>query len=255
MALKNALLVADVMHKRLIPRVNQFTYKVYYLAFPISRLSELASNILSVNRFNLLSFYEKDHKAEEGKSEAWIRGVLKEHGITAADGDIVLACLPRVLGYVFNPVSFWFCLDKQGGLRAVLAEVNNTFKENHNYLLSHADQRVITSDDWLTASKVFYVSPFLEVKGNYRFRFYYSEDKIGVWINYATEEGDTLYTSIVGKRKDISRQTLVSAFLSFPFVTLKVITLIHYQAVKLWLKKVKYVTRPKPPEEKISKWP
>lgn len=252
--LNNGLLRARIMHRRLLPRQNQFVYHVYYLCFPLSQLAKLASGWLRLERFGVFSFYKRDYGARDGSELLpWIRGLLARYGVTAADGEVVLMTMPRVLGHVFNPVSFWFCLDKTGGLRAVLAEVNNTFGERHCYLLFHDDQRVIAPDEWLKSNKMFYVSPFLEVKGSYLFRFHYQEHHVGVWIDYQTDEGLVLQTFVGGVRAPLTNASLMCAFCQIPLVTLKVIALIHYQAVKLWLKRVPYVRRPKPPGELISR--
>lgn len=254
MAISRGLLRAKVMHHRLIPRRNRFVYGVYYLCFPLSVLPTLACGMLKTEKSGLLSFRARDYGARDGSDpEGWIRGVLAGQGLDQADGEIVLLTLPRVMGYLFNPVSFWFCLDKQGKLRAVLAEVSNTFSERHNYLVAHADQRPIEPDEWLECEKVFYVSPFLNVEGKYLFRFNYSNDSVGVWINYFTQKGKVLETFVGGPRVDLNVSSLRKVFFAFPLVTLKVIGLIHYQAIKLWIKKIKYVVRPKPPQELISR--
>ncbi|MBM3617304.1 MAG: DUF1365 domain-containing protein, partial [Alphaproteobacteria bacterium] len=141
-ALNPAIITAKVMHKRLFPKVNQFTYGVYYLALPLSRLDNLP--LPPVAAFRL-----KDHGARDGSDlKTWIDDILREKGIEA-DGERVLIAMPRVLGYGFNPVSFWLCLDRQNHIRAMLYEVNNTFGETHSYLCSHADGRPIKSDDVL----------------------------------------------------------------------------------------------------------
>src|SRR5262245_56485980 len=119
----NYLLLADVMHKRLRPKENKFIYKVFYLCFPLRKTEELKNRFLSLDSFNLIGFYKKDHAKRDGSEiEPWIRDLLKSQNVNEADGDITLLTYPRVLGHVFNPVSFWFCQDKGGALRAVLAE-------------------------------------------------------------------------------------------------------------------------------------
>jgi uncharacterized protein len=127
-----------VMHARLRPRRNVFRYRVFFMRLPLSRLGRLRNFFFSINRWNLFSFHYADHGARDGSSpERWIRRLLASEGIENADGEVVLQTFPRVLGYVFNPVSFWLCHDRDGGLRAILCEVNNTFGEHHNYLLTH----------------------------------------------------------------------------------------------------------------------
>jgi uncharacterized protein len=254
MALENALLVADVTHARQRPKRNAFTYGVYYLCFALQDKSRLANGLLSLNSFNLFSFHERDHGARDGALlEPWIRGLLAEWNVPQADGRIVLLTLPRVLGHVFNPVSFWFCLDKQENLRAVLSEVCNTFGERHCYLCFHDDRRPIAGDDWLSAEKVFHVSPFIDVTGHYQFRFVYREDKIGVWIDYYDAEGLMLQTAVTGKRGPLTAASLLRCFFRYPLVTFKVIGLIHYQAARLVMKGMRYRPKPPPPVTEISR--
>ena len=253
-AVNNYLYLAKVFHKRTQPRVNSFTYNVYYLSFPLSQLAQLRRPMLSVNRFNLLSFFEKDHGSRDGAPlEPWIKEKLAQFGVTAADGEIILVCHPRILWHVFNPVSFWFCLDKAGALRAVLAEVNNTFGERHSYLVAHPDQRVIEADDTIVSDKVFHVSPFFHVLGKYYFRFHYSEEKIAVWLDYETEEGILLKTALTGRRISLNSYNILKIYIKIPLVTLRTLGLIHWQAAKLLFKRIRYVPKPPPPTEEISR--
>ncbi len=254
MAVMRGILEGKVMHKRMQPKVHRFVYRVFYLCFSLHEKQALRAPFFSLNRFNLYSYYDRDHGLKDGSDPGvWLRSILGEYGIDQADGDIILMTQPRVLGYVFNPVSFWFCLDQHGALRAVLAEVNNTFNETHSYLLAHADQRPITQDDILTSDKVFHVSPFLKVEGRYRFRFAYGEEAIGVWIDYDTEAGETLKTSVVGQRMPITPYKWLTLFVRYPLITLKVIGLIHYQAVRLVMKGIRYIPKPHPPENRVSR--
>lgn len=252
MALSNALLTADVAHARLRPKRNAFRYRVYYLCMPIAALFRpLGLSVLSLERFNLFSLRKRDYG--NGEPESWIRAQLAEWGIREADGEVELLTMPRLLGYAFNPVSFWFCLDKTGQLRAVLSEVRNTFGERHCYFSFHDDKRPITQDDWLQAQKIFHVSPFIEVTGHYEFRFVYGEESIGVWINHHDADGLLLTTSLVAKRRALSSRSLLSCFFRMPMVTFKVIALIHYQALRLFAKGVRYRVKPTPPIVEVSR--
>ncbi len=248
-----SLFIADVAHARLSPKRNTFHYKVYYLCFALSAWKELKNSIFSLGKFNLFSIHEKDYGDGTTPPEAWIKTLLQQRNISQADGEIVLLTLPRVLGYAFNPVSFWFCLDATGNLRAVLVEVSNTFGEKHCYLCYHEDNRVITAQDWLFSNKVFHVSPFLPVRGDYHFRFAYSANKIAVWIDYYEENEKILATSLIGKRYPYTTKKLLACFFRYPLVTIKVIALIHYQALKLVRKGIHYRRKPPvPPEEFIT---
>ena len=133
MSKSGQLFFGKVVHRRLRPAAHQFVYPVYFCLLPLSSLERLGNALFSVNRFNLFSFHYADHGARDGSHPlAWIRALLNENEIVA-DGEISLQCFPRVLGFVFNPVSFWYCHNNTGELVAVLAEVNNTFGERHNY--------------------------------------------------------------------------------------------------------------------------
>ena len=249
----NNLLVAQVLHARKRPKTNAFSYHVYYLCIRLSEWSLLTRRwLFSIDRFNLFSIRTRDY-GRHTTPENWMRGVLAEWNITAADGEIVLMTMPRILGYAFNPVSFWFCLDKAGEPRAVLADVTNTFGERHAYLLHHDDQRPITQNDWLTSRKVFHVSPFLEITGHYEFRFAYGEEAIGVWINHHDAEGLLITTSVAGKRSNATSAALFACFFRYPLVTLKVIGLIHFQAIRLLAKGLRYYVKPSPPTTEISR--
>jgi DUF1365 family protein len=254
MAIANGLLIADVVHTRDRPKYHHLHYHVYYLCVALADLPQLTKLwVMRHNRFGLFSFYDRDHAPANEAPEAWIRARMAEWNITHADGDIVLLTMPRILGYGFNPVSFWFCLDKAGALRAVLSEVRNTFGEKHCYWSFHDDGRVITQDDRLTAKKIFHVSPFMEVVGHYAFRFFYADKKVGVWIDYHDAAGKILSTSMVGKRRDASSTSLLYCFFRYPLVTLKVIGLIHYHALKLMAKGIRYHRKPNPPTTEISR--
>ena len=173
------------MHRRTRPAANAFTYPAFCLRLPLSALDTLEAHGVARNRAALVSFHDRDHGAGDGVPlERWIRDLLAAEGV-AADGEIVLYAFPRMLGYVFNPVSFWVCHDRGGRVRALLAEVRNTFGERHNYLLAHDDGRPLSSGETLTARKVFHVSPFCEVKGRYAFRFHFAADRWLARIDYS----------------------------------------------------------------------
>jgi DUF1365 family protein len=254
MGVASGLIVAKVAHARLRPKRNAFTYRMYYLCLPLTKLAQAgALRVLSLDRFNLFSLHARDHEVPADGYEAWIRGILAQWNIAGADGEIVLLTLPRVLGYVFNPVSFWFCLNQSGALVAVLSEVRNTFGERHCYLSFHDDGKPIHDDDWMTAKKVFHVSPFIPVEGEYAFRFIYHEAQIGVWINHHDNDGLLLTTSLVGTREELDDRTLLRCFFRYPLITLKVIGLIHYQALKLVRKGIVYRRKPAPPHTEVSR--
>lgn len=238
------IIFSTVTHKRRIPTPNAFSYGIYYTAISLSQLNTLP---LAHNRPGLLSFYDKDHGPCDGTGlENWARTVLNDHGITHATGDITLICMPRVLGYVFNPVSFWLCHDKDGAIRAILCEVHNTFKERHTYICAKPDESPITPHDTLTGDKLFHVSPFLERAGHYSFRFLITPKKLHITIDYYnTAQDKHLITALTGTAHPMNKATRRKAFWTYPLVTFKAIILIHWQALKLTWKKVRYIKKPK----------
>lgn len=249
-----AIYFGKVMHSRLRPRRNAFRYPVFFLRIPLSQIDRMPNALFSVNRWNLFSLNFRDHGARDGSPpEPWIRALLADEGVDLADGEIVLQTFPRVLGYVFNPVSFWLCYCRQGSLRAILCEVNNTFGEHHNYLLSHADGRAIDAGDVLRARKVFHVSPFCDVVGSYAFRFRTEAGACTVNIDYEDGDGRLLLTAISGKAAAYGCKALVRAFLFYPWMTLGVMVRIHWQALKLWFAGVPWMPKPLPPRQETTR--
>jgi DUF1365 family protein len=244
---------AKVMHKRLVPRVNQFVYEVFYICFDIAKINNLSKKFFSLNKFNLFSFYNKDYGPKDGSSiENWAWNILKNQQIDQQIKKIFLFTHPRVLGYVFNPASFLFCLNEQEKLQAVIVQVNNTFGENHCYLIFNKDGAPIVENQWFEANKEFHVSPFFKIEGSYKFRFIFEQNKIAIWIDYFTNE-KTLLTSVISKKQiDFGDLNLILAFIKIPFMTLKVIILIHIQALKIVFKKIKYIPKPEQKNSKIT---
>lgn len=237
MVVAPSLLTARVMHKRLFPKENAFHYGVYYLALPLP-----AAPIPG----HLASFDAKDLGYRDGRDPTpWVRAALTDYGLNALTATILLVTMPRVLGYTFNPVSFYLCCDGAGALRAVVCEVHNTFGEQHSYVCALPDHGPITATTWLEAKKVFHVSPFLTRTGTYKFRFDFRNDRLGVWIDYYdAEQKKQLVTALTGTFTPLNRQSLRRAFWSHPLVTLKSIMLIHWQAVRLVLKGLRIIRLP-----------
>lgn len=242
-----------VMHRRLRPVENRFVYRVFFLRLPLSALADAGSALFSIDRWNLFSLRLADYGGG-GDPLAWMRGVLVREGLGHIDGEIVLQTFPRVLGYVFNPVSFWLCHDREGALRAVLADVSNTFGERHAYLLARHDGAAIGAGDVLEARKDFHVSPFLRIEGGYRFRFVESGERSLVRIDYADAGGDMLHTAISGEAAPLGTRALLRAFFGYPLMTVGVMLRIHVQALRLWLRRVPFITKPEPPRTEISRW-
>jgi len=243
-----------VAHARTRPKRNAFRYKLCYFAVPMKEWRKGTRGLfLSIDRPNLFSLRGRDYGDGATPPDKWIDNILAANGLVDASNDVVLLTLPRLLGYAFNPVSFWFCLDSDRQLRAVLAEVNNTFGERHCYLCFHETHEPITRASRLVVRKIFHVSPFMEVKGSYRFRFDYDADRVGVRIDLMDEEGVILATSMSGRPKSVTALGLLQTAVLYPLQTIKVVALIHYQAVKLFLKGVHNYRKPEPPEAFVSR--
>ncbi len=232
---------------------NAFTYSIDYLLIDAERPVR-GPWFFARNRAAPVSLQDRDHGGArgEGQGAAWARAVLAAHGVTAADGRLLLLAQPRVLGRVFNPVSFWLAHDRAGALRAVIAEVNNTFGDRHSYLCTLPEHRPITRHDILAAEKAFHVSPFQAIVGGYTFRFDIRDDRIGIWIDYRGSQG-RLYATLTGRRRPVTAGRLAWALLRRPFGAARVLGLIHWQALKLWKKGATFHSRPEPPAEEVSR--
>ena len=255
------LCFGQVRHKRLRPTLHAFTYRVYFLRLPLRSLARqpCSTRWFSHNRFNLLSFHDSDHGDGQQTLTAWADSLVASEGITDADGEIWLQTFPRVLGYVFNPVSFWFFHRKDGSLRAILCAVQNTFGEKHCYLLDTGTAMPYGIE--LQAKKVFHVSPFFPVEGGYRFRFMRATRKVGsderestvARIDYGDDSGPLLQTSVCGIADQLTDAGVAKAFFLYPLMTLGVIVKIHWQALRLWIKRIPFFTKPEPPTHRVSR--
>jgi uncharacterized protein len=245
------ILYATVGHSRITPRKNSFTYKLFYLVTPITKECVSTPFGLSLDRFNILSIYTKDHGAhDESAWREWIESQCKDRGIpVSTDDDIVLISHPRFFGYVFNPISFWLILEKRSHLKAVLCEVRNTFGDNHNYLLAHDDGRKIQATDVFTSPKGLYVSPFNNMDGGrYKFSFDVTPQTFKTSIQYFEHDSRILQVYMSGNRVPLSTVRLFGAVLRYPLMTLAIIFRIHVQAVRLYFKGVEntLADRPQP---------
>ena len=255
------LCFGQVRHMRLRPVKNAFAYGTYYLRLPLHALGQgdFGGALFSRNRFNLLSFHDADHGDGSSALSEWIGALLAREGVSDADGDIWLQAMPRVLGFVFNPVSFWFCHRKDGALRAVLCDVRNTFGERHFYLLDTGG--AIANGAELAARKVFHVSPFCQVQGGYRFRFTRFARTQGAargeatlaCIDYDDGAGVLLQTSVSGSAAPLSAASVMRAFFGYPLMTFGVVARIHLQALRLWLRRVPFHSKPVPPTHEVSR--
>jgi DUF1365 family protein len=240
---------AETFHGRKGAVKNAFRYSVDCILLDPD--SATGPALFSRNRGNLMSLQDRDHGGAPGQGSGakWAREVLAAHGISA--GRVLLLAQPRLLGHVFNPVSFWLAFDEGDALRAVIAEVTNTYGDRHSYLCHREDRAPITREDTLTATKVFHVSPFQPVEGTYAFRFDIRPDRIGIWIDYTTATGG-LFTNLIGPRLPLTNAGIIASALRRPFGSRRVLALIHWQALKLWVKRARFNTRPVPPAEDVS---
>ena len=245
-----------VMHRRTRPRRHKLSYKVYSFVLDLDELPTLGRDLpgFGYNRFNLLSFHDCDHgPGTDTPLRPWVEHHLLQAGIDIAGGPIRLMCYPRVAGYVFNPLSVFFCYrrtDTGEQLVAVLYEVTNTFKERHTYLFPVHD--FVDGTVRQSCEKRLYVSPFIAMDMTYHFRVRPPGDTLSVAIHETDQDGTLLFASFSGTRRELSRSSALGSFLAFPLLTLKVIGGIHWEALKLWLKGVPLVHRPSPPTEPVS---
>lgn len=243
-----------VMHERTARVRRRFAYQLFFMRFRLDTLGASKIPMLALNRWAPLSLHYRDHGARDGSHPLpWIRALLAQEGLAGADGDVVLQTMPRLFGYVFNPVSFWFCHDAGGALRAVLCEVSNTFGERHAYLVSHDDRRPILNGEWLETRKVFHVSPFFPVSGRYRFRFDQRGSQHAVAIDYFEGAERLLRTRVSGRAVPMSRTVAWRALAAFLLMTLGVIARIHIQAFHLWRANVPFFRKPAPPVQELTR--
>ncbi len=238
------------MHERLRPVLHRFVYPVFYVRLNLARLQELNSAWFGVNRRRLASIRTRDYGPRDGSDlQQWMRTILHKAGIPA-DGEIWLQTFPRLFGFAFNPVSFWYCHDNSGALLAVLAEVNNTFGESHRYLLSTAG--AITAQTELVSDKNMHVSPFCQVQGQYHFKFREAEQSSFITLDYFDEQGLLIKTAVGGKCVDLTAKQIRNAILLQPWLTCSIVVGIHWQAFRLWCKGVAWFSKPAAPEHELS---
>ena len=239
-----------VRHRRLRPATHAFEYGTYFLMLPMRRLRERPEAALRRNRFGLLAFHDRDHG--DGRSDAlsWLDELLRAEGVNDADGEVWLHTYPRVAGYVFKPVSFWYCERADGSLAAIVGEVNNTFGERHCYLLAGPE---VAFGRELRARKVFHVSPFCDVQGGYRFRFMRTAERTVARVDHDDDEGPLLLTSVSGRLAPLTARSARAAFFGMPLMTLNVMARIHWHALRLWAKRTPFFSKPAPPQAFTSR--
>ena len=250
--LRSALYTGKVTHQRLKPRRHRLSYRMFFLLLDLDEIEMLSKRLclLSHNRFNLFGFFDRDHgNGSSGSLKAYVERQLDMAGIETG-GPIRMLSMPRMLGYAFNPLSIYFCHNPHGDPTAILYEVSNTFGERHSYLIPVADAHEGTVRQH--CDKRLYVSPFMSMGMDYRFRIGLPDESIAVHITGSDDKGPLIVAGFSGKRRALTDAALMRAFLSYPLLTLKVIAGIHWEALLLWAKGMRLQKRPAPPPRPVT---
>lgn len=248
------LYVGTVGHARLRPRRNAFRYGIYFVYTNIDSLDSIqrSTRLFSRGGSRLFSLHDVDHGPRDGSPlRPWIEAVLAGAGIETEGGPVMLLAFPRVLGGRFFPVSFWYCYHADGTIRAILAEVNNTFKEHHNYLL-HDGGAPLRWGHPLHATKVFYVSPFIAMDARYEFGFSEPDERLSVSLLDVVEGELLLTTRLALERRPLNDTEILGAFLRYGPVSSRAWLFIRWQAIRLVARGIRYVRRPSPPLEETT---
>lgn len=250
--MNSALYSGQVMHHRLRPREHTLRYRVFWMLLDLDELDQMSRSLrfFSRNRFNLMGFHDADHgDGSETPLRVQATRLLERRGVDIGSGAIRLLTMPRVLGYVFNPISLYYCHRPDGALAAMIYEVTSTFRERRAYVLPVApeDGRVGRIDQ--ATGKGLYVSPFMDMDMRYAFKGAVPDDRLNLAIDGLDSQGLLIATAMRGRRRALSDRALLAAMAAMPLLTIKVVAAIHWEALKLWLKGVP-LTR-KPPAEPI----
>ena len=241
--IKNSkIYTGKVIHKRFKPKEHYFKYNVFSLLIDLNELEQINKDIkfFSYNKFNIISFFDKDHGDRDGSSiKSWVKKNLKSIGIMTEDISIKLLCYPRIFGYVFNPLSTYFVYNKYSELISIFYEVKNTFGEQHTYIFKAQDEKTVQNK----CKKKFYVSPFIEMDCEYHFKTLNPREQLSVVINQNDKDGKLLFASQDGTSKDFNNKNLILSYLTHPLMTFKIIGAIHYEAFKLWAKRIKLIAK------------
>jgi uncharacterized protein len=241
-----------VMHQRMKPFRHGFRYRVFTLLLDLDDLPELSkkTGFLSHNKWNIFSVFDKDHGTRDGQPlKPWVMKHARDKGVDLEGGTIYMLCFPRLFGYVFNPLTVYFCKNREGKFEAVLYEVKNTFGEQHGYFLKAIEGDAPAQHDH---AKHFYVSPFIPMEAHYHFTVREPDEKLSVLIRQKDAEGDLLLATWTGRRAPLTKGNLLRALVLFPFQAFYVMFSIHWQALKIWLKGGRYYSRPKTPDREVS---
>ena len=246
-----SLYFGKVRHTRLRPKSHKFKYSVFSVFLDLDKLDSYSKNfnLFGYNKFAPISFYDSDHGPEDGGLVSeWIRRYLKKFGFSG-NGKIFIQCYPRIFGYVFNPIATYFCYSAEKKLEAVVYEVRNTFKQKHCYVLPVVGCKKNIRQN---CYKSLHVSPFNEMDHTYSFKLYFSLNKFFLSVVERDAFGDLLIATFSANRVPFTEKNLAWALIKFPLMTFKVIAAIHFEALKLWIKGVPLVKKPKSSPPQIS---
>ena len=238
-----------VTHTRFKPVKHFLKYKTFSFYIDLDEIKKLDNDnpIFSYNRFNIFSFYDKDHGDRDGKPlKVWVLDNLKKFNINENINKIKLLCYPRIFGYVFNPLSVFYCYE-DNLLKAVFYEVKNTFNEQHTYIFKVKDNKIEQK-----CKKKFYVSPFMNMDTYYNFRLLNPNEKLSVSIKQTDKEDVVLTAVQTGIRKEFTFKQLIINFFRYPLMSIKIISAIHFEALLLWKKGAIYRKRDKKIKNNLS---
>jgi DUF1365 family protein len=254
-AFLSGLYFGEVVHQRFFPRRHRLRYRVFQGLFDLDELPRLSRELrlFSHNRFNIFALYDRDHEGGSvGDLRASVENRLREAGLPADGGRIALLCMPRVCGFVFNPLSVYYCYDTNGDLSANIYEVNNTFGQRHSYVIpvnGTADGDQVRQ----SCKKEFYVSPFMDMDMIYDFRLALPGTTVATCIDGSRTDGARLiFASFTGARRELNDLTLMAALLTHPLLTIGVVAAIHWEAAKLFAKGLRLRPRPPPPATAVT---
>lgn len=255
--LESSIYRTKIFHRRTRPKKHKLKYGAFYLLLDLEELDRMHRRLkwFSYNSFNIFSFHDRDHGPGTNEPlRPWIDHHLGQAGVALEGGRIQVLCLPRIFGYVFNPITVYYCYHRDGEMVAVLYEVSNTFGQRHTYLFTIDEKSNENEGKPLqhSCNKRFYVSPFIENTGHYQFSMKRPAEELYLHIRQADEEGPLLDAWINGTKTHISDRSLLACLIRYPLLTLKVIGGIHWEALQLWLKGVGLVARPEPPPEPVT---
>jgi len=242
--IKNSYIyTGTVIHKRFKPKVHSFNYSVFSLLIDLSELDLMNNNlrIFSYNKFNIVSFYSKDHGPRDGSSlRNWVIENLQKNNIETEGIQIKLLCYPRIFGYVFNPLSVFYIYNKNSELISILYEVKNTFGDQHTYIFKTKKNENLIQH---ICKKKFYVSPFIKMDCIYFFRLLKPGNRVSVIIDLQDQEGKILFASQDGEKSELNNKNLIRSYIKHPLMSFKIIVAIHFEAFKLWSKGIKFIKK------------